>query len=461
MAQDFSVTKGMFGVDPGQLADALNMQRQDEALARNAEIAKMTPWQQVGMFGGAAGEQFGRGIVDFGGALAGMDTRPPDVRKARIVSGVLDQLRQQGADFNNPDQFMPALVDGLAQNGLAKEAAELSMQYQPMKQASMKNQYEILAKSAEIQKKLRGIGDVSPKDFTPASMKMFSQTGNYGDLVAAEGSIAAPVLAQRQWTEALDKMRANNVTFDELDPYEQARIYGLGAQVVGAEAAKNIFPGFTSNGSVTVEEAKAIRFAAMMARAEPAILQLEDQGFRFSNNLLQLLSSPALDKEASLLTIMKQFPVSDEEMRAMDAYVNFLSPALYQKTGAAVTVSEFLRDMRGAVPWSWDNEASIREKQQSRKAQLVGTESALTAPGLSAYNRARTQLGMPPSSRTIQGPLDRPNVPNKSATPQTGVRPVSSTTPMPDRNDIPAVQKWLKTATKEEKKAYLQSLMGG
>jgi hypothetical protein len=143
--------------------------------------------------------------------------------------------------------------------------------------------------------------------------------------------------------------------------------------------------------------------------------------------------------------------------RAMDAYLNFLGPALYQKTGAAVTISEFLRDMRGSVPWSWDNPASIGEKQQARRAQLVGSEEGFTAPGLAAYNRARARFGLAPAERAIRGPLDSQNVPAKSAQPETGARPISRT-PFPDRNNPAAVREWLKNATTEEKREYLKGL---
>lgn len=453
MAQE--VMKSMFGIDPGQAAMDIYDERRNDSMSRNAAIAKMTPWQQVGMFGGMAGEQLGEGLTGLAGAAMGVDTSPAPVRKARVLQGVMEQLKGQGIDFNNPEQFMPVVIDALAKNGLTKEAADMSLQYQPMKQAAIKNQYDIMGKAAEMQRKLRGIGDVSPKDFTPASMQRFNTSGRYSDLEAAEGSVAAPVLAQRQWAEALQGMKEKGQFFEDLDPYEQSRIFGLASQVAGAESAKQMFPSFTANGTMTVEEAKAMRFATMMARSEPAILQLENQGFRFSSNLAQLLASPALDKEASLLTVLKQLPISDAEMRAMDAYINFLSPALYQKTGAAVTVSEFLRDMRGAVPWQWDNEPSIKEKQNARRAQLVGTEQGLSPAGLAAYNRSLEQFNLPPSRRIVAGPLSRPV--NKGATPQTGVRPEASM-PFPDRSNPGAVGEWLKKATPEDKKAFLKTL---
>lgn len=475
MAEKFSVMQGLFGLNPGQAATQVFDQGYDESLNQQAALAKLDPMQRIGAFQGVSGQMIGNAGAKLVGGMLGADIEEPNVKRARLVQESLRGLPPEAA--SDPRAFGPILMQKFQENGMGNEAVMLGQELQNMMLGQAKTRAEV----GKLQKEASGIGNVTPKDFTPASLKRFQETGDYSVLEVNPSSKAAPLIMMEQFNEKIDKMQREGITFDQLDPYEQVRVFGLASQVYGPESAKQTFPMFTQGGAMTVEEAKSMRFATMMATAEPTIRQLEKQGFKFRNIFAQAMAVPEM-KDQSVLSILKMYGATNEELRAMDAYLQFLGPALYQKTGAAVTASEFNRDMRGSVAWEWDNDASLGEKQRMRRAQLVGTEQGLSAAGVAAYNRSLEQMGLPPLDREIRGPLDKKapkkEIPlhptavinpglNPAGTPTKSPREVSGTIkPMgapsgAPKPGTPEFNAWWNGLSTEERVAHMKANMKG
>lgn len=402
MAEKFSVMQGLFGMNPAQAARGAFDQAYDEELGRQAQIAQLDPWQATRMFSGQAGNMLGRAGARLVGGMLGADIEEPTVKRARIVQEAIQGLAPE--ELSDPRVFGPRIIQAFQENGLSNEAVMLGQELEAQGLARAKT----IADISKARNESSPFGKINPKDFTPASLAKFRQTGDFNDLEADPSSKAAPIIAMERFNAKLADMKAKGIFVEDLDPYEQAELYANASAAIGAEAAAGFMPTFAKGKSLTVEEQKRVGLASEMARAEPVVMSLENSGWKFSGALAQMLSAPSMkDSNLPVIDFLKVKGVPDSDLRAMDAYLNYLGPALYQKTGAAVTVSEFMRMMRGYLPWEWDNEASLGHKQDIRRAQLIGTEQAFTAAGLDAYNAARERLGLPPSDRVIAGPLSK------------------------------------------------------
>ena len=121
---------GMFGMagEEAARAAALNAQRQQAA-----QLAQMTPQQQVGYGRVRGGQMLGAGVGDLlrtgVGAATGVDTR----NAAEVARAVREQLAAANIDPTDIDKFYPALIQILQRNGMMAEAMAATREYEDLK----------------------------------------------------------------------------------------------------------------------------------------------------------------------------------------------------------------------------------------------------------------------------------------------------------------------------------------
>lgn len=137
--------ESMFGPTPLAIQDQLDQQ----FLAQNSNL-------DLGSMSARAGLAMGKGI---NGLLGRED---PRVRQAKTMEEVKNELRQEGVDPAQPDEFYPALIKKLNSKGLTEQAVSAAQSYQAQKVSLAKTASEIgknnAAAYASMREKLSPIG---------------------------------------------------------------------------------------------------------------------------------------------------------------------------------------------------------------------------------------------------------------------------------------------------------------
>lgn len=144
------ILSNILGFDPV----ALQQQRQQQLMAPIQQA--QNPYERMGA---AIGTALGSSLFN---------VQDPRLKRASEVTGIYNEV-MQNFDVNDPGASYQALAQTLAQAGYGPEATFAAQE------------------AAKFQKTKKPVfANIDPKDYTPESIKTFSQTGDYSSLVAKD-----------------------------------------------------------------------------------------------------------------------------------------------------------------------------------------------------------------------------------------------------------------------------------
>lgn len=188
MAEEFSITRSLFGLDPRQAADASRFMDTKRDSDEAYRMAQLTPEQQATYLASRGGAMAGRGVVDLAGGLMGVDTAPRSVKLAQATQAIMRQLQSEGYDPNDTFGIRKEMATRLAAAGFGQEATMLAQEVQNEALAQGKLRAETAAKYAGAAKDVMeakrtpGVRFAETGKYTPESIAKYEQTGNVSDL---------------------------------------------------------------------------------------------------------------------------------------------------------------------------------------------------------------------------------------------------------------------------------------
>lgn len=479
MAQEFSVTQSLFGLNPDSL---LRAERDRESLALDKEAmayTQLTPMQQATYMqrrgGMQAGQAIGRGIA----GMLGVETENPQIKLAQTTQGIMRDLVREGFDPNNTYALRKEVAKRLAAAGFAQEGAALA-------QETAVEQVNMAAKEADTIKKLTDAkNQESPFEqltktgkFTPASLALFKKTGNVADLALADDKYEKVETDEGVWmvnkTDPTDKLRLGDVKQSQsTDQWIMNKWNFLSQKAVDPKTGKRDWSRLSD---AERDEAKALAssdrlFGKQGARAMFNDLA-QDIGIEEGKALAAVLRAEAFDKEFTAITktwlpkgdtqsaatffaalrsageqgvapsMVYNFIKDPQAARYISSAIRYVNSILRRESGAAVTESEWQRYGAGYIPMPGDSPEAVAEKERARKV-WPQTEIDTFGPNLkTAYKNAKSRdMDMTPGAPKIdtQDPLVAAGVNAK-------------------RQGDTAYRQWWGTLSKEEKDKFRKAM---
>lgn len=423
MAEEYSITRSLFGLDPRSAAD---MVRQRDARTDSDEayrMAQLTPAQQATYVASRGGAMAGRGVVDLAGGLMGVDTTPHPVKLAQTTQAIMRQMQQEGMDPNDTIGVRKELARRLSASGFEKEAAMLAQEAGAEELGNQKTRAEIAYKNATA---IKNVTDAKNAEtpfqqltktgkFTPESLATYNASGDVKDLVLHDpdrymavetnegvflvnkadpkdkvrlGDIkptarAGEIQTRLDWNSALksawDRFGKDGAPADvviermkKADPVGFANLMAVGKSAVGAD---NVMAAFGDSKPLTVEQGNLFDFASAATKGR-AIIERKGWGktraypkideSTLKNVQTELMKNP----NAPMLMNVVLNKFGDAETREYLAdYFGYLLPILRKDTGAAIAASEWVNYFNTYVPMgnaSAEDNASRSERLNHR-----------------------------------------------------------------------------------------------
>jgi hypothetical protein len=273
------MAQNLFGItDPALMQQAIAQEQEKQLMQR----AMLSPAQRQSLYAMRAGQQLG-GVVN--SLFGNVSVADPRLQQAQLAQEAYQEaLSMAGGDASSP-QFFESFAQTAAQRNLpqlAQQAAAQAAQLKP--------------KRAEI------FGKIDPKDYTPESVRAFTETGDYASLVAKE----KPTASYRTLNAAEAKARGldPNMTYQLEEGTNKVSQIGQGpsvvfnAPLVGAEKKY----------AAEVGEASAKRDIAQFGAAEAATENL----IKINETLSQLQTGKAVtgalaDVQTNILKLQAKF----------------------------------------------------------------------------------------------------------------------------------------------------------
>ena len=252
----FSVVEGMFGINP---------EREDDPLAKGIALAQLSPEQQVSATGYAAGSMLGSNVAKLGASLLGyQDER----QKTQVVkANISARLQEMGADGQNPEQFLPIVIEEFQKAGMPQQAMAAATELRRMKLETQKAAYEAAQAGSTIQKNMREQDPIlrllASGHYDPKSVKAFQETGDAAKLVIKDSNS----------TESKQLARFNELT----GKWKAGELDKSTSEMEELKALYSIFRGKEVAASVFGETPTAKNSAAMHEMDELAELSLKEK----------------------------------------------------------------------------------------------------------------------------------------------------------------------------------------
>lgn len=447
MAQEFSITQSLFGLNPEAMQLA---EEEKQGLLRDRqamEFARLDPMQQASYMQRSGGLQAGRALGQLAGGLLGVDTANPQVKLAQATQAVMRQLQTEGFDPNDTVGVRKELARRLAGMGFPQQAAMLAQEVQ-------REELEVAAKRAEIGSKqagaLKSIAEAkniqSPIDkiiatgkFNPDSIAVFKATQNPGDLVLSDpdrygvAETAEGVFLYNK-ADPTDRLRlgdpkptgsgasaANRVEFDKMvrevwsrygaegaeadEVFERfrmadgpgfAQLMALGKEAVGAD---NVMMALGASKPLTEAQGQLFDYRSAAVTAQN-IIDRKGWGTKrayppVENDFISNLQTEATKNPNAPMTLnMVLAKVGNKETREFLAdYFGALLPVLRKDTGAAIAASEWINYFNTYVPSSNANATDNESRVERFRGRVQAMDAAINAdPALRARDRQLKKL---------------------------------------------------------------------
>lgn len=423
MAEDYSITRSLFGLDPRQAMEATRYANEKRDSDEAYRMAQLTPAQHARYTASRGGAMAGRNVVDLAGGLMGVDTTPHPVKLAQATQAILRQLQQEGMDPNDTIGVRKQLASRLSASGFEKEAAMLAQEVGAEELNNQKTRSEIAYRNATA---IKNVTDAKNAEtpfqqltrtgkFTPESLATYNASGDVKDLVLHDpdrymavetkdgvflvnkadpndkvrlGDVkptagAADVQMRLDWNAALksawDRFGKDGADADvviermrKADPVGYANLMAVGKSAVGAD---NVMAALGDGKPLTEAQANLFDFASAATKGR-AIIERKGWGKTraypkidedtLKNVQTELMKNP--NAPMMMNVVLNKF--GDKETREYLAdYFGYLLPILRKDTGAAIAASEWVNYFNTYVPMgnaSPEDNASRSERLNHR-----------------------------------------------------------------------------------------------
>jgi regulator of RNase E activity RraB len=435
MAEEFSITRSLFGLDPRGAADMIRQRDTKTDSDEAYRLAQLTPEQQSTYIASRGGAMAGRNVVDLAGGLMGVDTTPRPVKLAQTTQAIMRQLQQEGYDPNNVFEIRKQLSRRLAEQGFETEAAALAGEVRDEEMKDSVARATIVGKVAQAKKdtvdaqRTPAMRLAETGKFTPESLKIWETSGNFADLkltdpdnwtavetadkvylVNSKGDPKDPanrvelgpakktggaVEVQNQlnfqsalksaWEKFGRDGAEADVVMDRMrkaDPQGYAMLMSYGKSAVGAD---NVMTALGEAKPLTEAQSNLFDFASAAVKAR-SIVERKGWGTarpypKVDESFLANLQTEALKNPNAPMTLnMLVAKVGDKETREFLAdYFGYLLPVLRKDTGAAIAASEWVNYFNTYVPMGnanpSDNESRIERLNGRTNAMMVNAKA--------------------------------------------------------------------------------------
>lgn len=127
MAQEFSITQSLFGLNPDALLRANQAKEQMTQDREAMEFAKLSSMQKANFMQRSGGLQMGTAIGKGVAGMLGANVEDPNVQLAQATRGILQQMQGEGFDPNDSIGMRKELARRLSAAGFVQPAAALSL----------------------------------------------------------------------------------------------------------------------------------------------------------------------------------------------------------------------------------------------------------------------------------------------------------------------------------------------
>jgi hypothetical protein len=404
---------GLDLLDP-KYADLLREQNSEEANA--LAVARQSPYESQKYTAYKSGGAIADGLTQAAGGALGVDTRSPVEKYEEGIAKVREQIASEGLDATDPDKFYPRVIQLLAQNGLASQAAQMQVEYQKQKREGKRD-------ALALQREERMARTDSARD---------ARAKERNDIIAAK----IPAGAKRdKILQYLDDLDATDNP--ERRTYLTSILSNLARGTLHFKDLNGELVIFNPDGSVLGRHDKSVSPDAALrdqTTRDLAQFRADTKALGLSEGADAQLKGPAATAVAGAHTLMAAVKHAYDEVTAYPSavgwqnYMDFMdrvnrmdpegvaaraavgdvgSQLTHERYGAAVTGTEFQRASQ-FIPKNTDNHTTILDKlrniyrsasEAANARRTTAGHPAVTYPDLPQFIPQEPTGEAPPAKR--------------------------------------------------------------